>query len=109
MAYCALGLIFGYRHFFQQFGITERWRRVAYWLITFYVTASLPGHFNFLVLGDTRYFDVFPWWFSPVIMAVYVLMSTYFLTLSESGIPPRVRAQETQHGKKRSAPTVSAY
>jgi hypothetical protein len=35
----------------------------------------------FLLTGDTRFFDGFPWWFSLVIMPVYVLVVAYVLTL----------------------------
>lgn len=84
MTYCAVGLIFGHQHFFQRFDICAGWRRVAYWIVTVYVTVSLPGHFSFLIFGDTRYFDAFPWWFSPIIMAVYVLIIVYFQTLTEA-------------------------
>jgi hypothetical protein len=84
MTYCAIGLIFGFKRFFERFALRGLWRRAAYWAITFYVTASLPGHIRFLAFGDTSYFDTFPWWFSPIIMTVYALIIIYFQTLTEA-------------------------
>jgi hypothetical protein len=83
MAYCAVGLILGFKGFFERFAV-HGWRVIVYWIVTFYVTASVPGHVLFLLRGDTRYFDVFPWWFSPIIMCVYVLFILYFTTLSQN-------------------------
>jgi hypothetical protein len=81
MVYCAVGLIVFHKQFFAAFRLISVWRKVSYWIITFYITASIPGHFMFLVLGNTSYFDFFPWWFSPIIMVVYVLFISYFLSL----------------------------
>jgi hypothetical protein len=61
--------------------VTSRWRKVVYGLITFYVCASVPGHVRYLLAGNTSYFDIFPWWFSLVIMPVYLLVIAYFFTL----------------------------
>ena len=80
MLYCAIGLFF-WRDFFGRFDITSTWRKVGYFVIAFYIVASVPGHAAYLLSGDTSYFDVFPWWFSLVLMPVYVLMILYFLTL----------------------------
>ncbi len=81
MAYCAVVLIFRFRHFFRAYDMSSTGRRLGYWAITAYVTVSLPGHVLFLLTGDTRFFDGFPWWFSLVIMPVYVLVVAYVLTL----------------------------
>jgi uncharacterized membrane protein YhdT len=74
-------LIFRFRHFFRAYDMSSTGRRLGYWAITAYVTVSLPGHVLFLLTGDTRFFDGFPWWFSLVIMPVYVLVVAYVLTL----------------------------
>jgi len=84
MAYCSILLIAGARRFFARYHVVG-WRKVVYWLVAFYVTASLPGHLSFLTTGNTSYFDTFPVWFSPIIMTVYVLFIAYFVTLA---VPP---------------------
>jgi hypothetical protein len=81
MVYCAIGLVVSARRFFRRFSVTSRWRKVVYGLVTFYVCASVPGHVRYLATGDTSYFDIFPWWFSLVIMPVYLLVIAYFFTL----------------------------
>jgi hypothetical protein len=81
MAHCAVALIVRSRQFARTYDLTPIGRRLGYWAITAYVTVSLPGHVLFLLTGDTRFFDAFPWWFSFVIMPVYVLVVAYVLTL----------------------------
>jgi hypothetical protein len=85
MIYCAIGLLF-WRSFFRRFRITSMWRKVCYFLIAFYIIASIPGHIRFLLSGNTAYFDFFPWWFSIALMPVYVLIILYFITLPQGGI-----------------------
>jgi len=82
MAYCAVALIARSRHFADTYDMSPPSRKLGYWAITAYVTLSLPGHALFLLTGDTRFFDGFPWWFSLVIMPVYVLIVWYILTLA---------------------------
>jgi hypothetical protein len=81
MTYCAVGLVTRYRGFADTYDMTSPRRRIGYWVITTYIVVSLPGHVGFLATGDTRFFDAFPWWFSLVILAVYVLIVAYVLTL----------------------------
>jgi hypothetical protein len=81
MVFCAVALIARRRAVFTRYDVTSRARRIGYWAITFYIVVSIPGHLLFLATGNTRYFDVWPWWFSLAIMGVYVLMAAYFLTL----------------------------
>jgi uncharacterized membrane protein YhdT len=81
MAYCSVALITRRRQLARTYDLRTTRRRVGYWAITAYVTLSLPGHAMFLLTGDTRFFDGFPWWFSLVIMPVYVLVVGYVLTL----------------------------
>jgi hypothetical protein len=81
MAYCALALLARSRQFARTYDLTTRARKLGYWAITAYVTLSLPGHIMFLLTGDTRFFGAFPWWFSLVIMPVYVLVVAYVVTL----------------------------
>lgn len=81
MAYCAVILIWRWAELFEVFAIRSAARKIGYWAITFYIAASVPGHALFLSTGNTSYFDVFPWWFSFIIMPVYVLIAVYFLTL----------------------------
>lgn len=81
MAYCAVGLTARYRAFAHTYDMRSPQRKLGYWAITAYVTVSLPGHVGFLATGDTGFFDAFPWWFSPVILAVYALIVAYVLTL----------------------------
>src|SRR5574339_1190251 len=68
MTYCALAMIISWRQFFQRFQLRDTWRKVIYWMIAFYITASVPGHISFLVFDSTTYFDFFPWWFSVIIL-----------------------------------------
>jgi hypothetical protein len=82
MAHCAVALIARSRQFARIYDLTSVGRRLGYWAITAYVTLSLPGHVLFLVTGDTRFFDAFPWWFSLVILPGYVLIVVYVVTLS---------------------------
>jgi hypothetical protein len=89
MGWCAALLIFGARGFFAEFDV-RGWRKGVYWVVTFYVTASIPGHLRYLVTRDTTYFDIFPWWFSPLIMIVYVAFIAYFVSLR----PSRLRSCE---------------
>jgi hypothetical protein len=81
MAYCSVAMIARSRQFARTYDMTSTGRWLGYWAITAYVTLSLPGHILFLLTGDTRFFDGFPWWFSLVIMPVYVLIVVYVLTL----------------------------
>ncbi len=81
MAYCALAMLARSRQFARTYDLTTRGRKLGYWAITAYVTLSLPGHILFLITGDTRFFGAFPWWFSLVILPVYVLVVVYVLTL----------------------------
>jgi hypothetical protein len=81
MAHCAVALLVRSRQFAGTYDLTSIGRRFGYWAITAYVTLSLPGHVLFLLTGDTRFFDAFPWWFSLVILPVYVLVVMYVVTL----------------------------
>ena len=81
MAYCSALLILGAGRFFRAYEVTGR-KRMVYWVATFYVTASLPGHAFYIVTHNQRYFDFFPWWFSPIIMVVFVFFISFFLALS---------------------------
>ena len=81
MLYCAAVLIARPRPFARTFDLRSRARRVGYWAITAYVTVSLAGHVLFLLTGDTRFFDGFPWWFSLAIIPVYGLVVAYVVTL----------------------------
>lgn len=89
MIYCAVGLLY-WRNFFGKFGIVSLWRRVCYFVIACYIWTSIPGHLMFLASGNTGYFDVFPWWFSVVLMPVYGLMILYFLTLHQRRVDSAV-------------------
>jgi hypothetical protein len=82
MAYCAVALSARSRQFADTYDMSPLSRKLGYWAITAYVTLSLPGHAMFLLTGDTRFFDSFPWWFSLVIMPVYALVVWYVLTLA---------------------------
>jgi hypothetical protein len=82
MVFCAAALILRHREMAAAYDIASVSRRIGYWLITFYITASIPGHLLFLTSGNTAYFDVFPWWFSLIIEPVYVLIIAYFVTLA---------------------------
>lgn len=80
MIYCSVIMIGLWRRFFRLFKMSAT-RKVVYWLITFYITSSIPGHLSYLASGNTSYFDFFPWWFSPIIMVVYVAFILYFFSL----------------------------
>lgn len=84
MLYCAIILIFRYKQLFAIFDMSAIWRKVVYWLIAFYIAMSIPGHVSFLSSGDTTYFDFWPWWFSPIIMVVYILFIIFFFTLEKT-------------------------
>lgn len=84
MAYCAFAMIRGWRQFLEVFEIHSIWRKVVYWIITFYIAGSVPGHIGFLVLGNTAYFDFFPWWFSVMLLFVYAAIIAYFFSLKPS-------------------------
>ncbi len=84
MLYCAIILIFRYKQLFAIFDMSAIWRKVVYWLIAFYIAMSIPGHVFFLSSGDTTYFDFWPWWFSPIIMVVYILFIIFFFTLEKT-------------------------
>lgn len=81
MIFCAVALIGRWRAFAETFQMESWPRRIGYWAITFYITVSIPGHLLFLSTGNTQYFDAFPWWFSLIIMPVYMLILAYFITL----------------------------
>jgi hypothetical protein len=101
MAHCAVALIVRSRQFARTYDLTSIGRRLGYWAITAYVTISLPGHVLFLVTGNTRFFDAFPWWFSVVIMPVYVLVVAYVLTLRRrpgNGLPAAAGRSEASPG-----------
>jgi hypothetical protein len=68
-------------------------RKLGYWLITGYIVVSLPGHIRFLATGDTAFFDAFPWWFSLVVLVVYVLIVAYVLTLRRLPSPTSAPAK----------------
>ena len=87
MIYCAAGL-FHWKDFFRRFGITARWRKACYFLIAFYIVASIPGHLMFLASGRRDYFDAFPWWFSVALLPFYGLVILYFITLPQSRADP---------------------
>jgi hypothetical protein len=80
MAWCAVLLIFGAKSFFATYEV-HGWRKVVYWVATGYVTLSLPGHFKFLASGDVSYFQIFPWWFSAVLLGCYTLLIAFFLSM----------------------------
>ena len=86
MLYCAFVLIVRWKDVFGAFAIATSPRRIGYWAITFYIGASLPGHLLYLSTGNTAYFDAFPWWFSLIIMPVYMLITAYFITLEPTGL-----------------------
>ena len=84
MAFCAALLLFRWRPFFAAYQV-RGWKRAVYWILAFYVTASVPGHVRYVLTRDTSYFDFFPWWFSAIIMAVYVLFIAFLLSLLAPG------------------------
>jgi hypothetical protein len=81
MVYCAIAMIVAWREFFQTFDLRSNWRKVTYWLIAVYITGSIPGHVIFLTLGNTAYFDFFPWSFSVILLVVYPAIIAYFFSL----------------------------
>jgi hypothetical protein len=81
MLFCAVALIARRKAMFARYDLASPARRIGYWLITFYVCVSLPGHFLFLTTGNTRYFDAWPEWYSIVVLPVYVLMAAFFISL----------------------------
>ena len=81
MLYCSIALLVFNKRFFTIFDMQAKWRKSVYWLIVFYITASIPGHVRFLIFGDTAYFTFSPWWFSPIIMVVYILFIMFFFSL----------------------------
>ncbi|RHX92418.1 hypothetical protein [Leptospira stimsonii] len=82
MLYSAFALIWEYKAFFQTYGFTDKIRRkIGYWYITVYVTASIPGHIYYIYTADGSYFEWFAWWFSPIIMVVYIVMIGFCLSL----------------------------
>ncbi len=87
MAYCAVALVARRRQVARTYDLSATPRRVGYWAITAYVTVSLPGHVLFLLTGDTRFFDGFPWWFSLAILPVYALVVAYVVTLRSRPAP----------------------
>lgn len=103
MAYCSVALITRHRQFARTYDLSTTRRRVGYWAITAYVTLSLPGHAMFLLTGDTRFFDGFPWWFSLVIMPLYVLVVGYVLTLRRRMLVAPAAAQTSTRATQESA------
>lgn len=102
-AYCAVALAVGSREFARTYDLTTTGRALGYWAITAYVTVSLPGHILLLATGDTGFFDAFPWWFSVVILPVYVLVVVYVLA-------PRQRQADTPSaaaGQRRGSQTAA--
>jgi len=81
MAYSSVCLIVLRRRFFQAYEMDGGWRKFVYYAVTFYVTASIPGHIYFLNTGDASYFTFFPMWFSLFIMTIYVGVIIFFSTL----------------------------
>jgi hypothetical protein len=86
MIYCGIALVARRKEFFTAFDMNALPRRIGYWVITVYIIASIPGHLLFLVFGNTVYFDIFPWWFSVVLLLPYVVMIGYFITLRPTGL-----------------------
>jgi hypothetical protein len=81
MAYSSGCLIGLRRRFFQTYQMDGRWHKFVYYAVTFYVTASIPGHIYFLSTGDASYFTFFPMWFSLFIMTIYIGVIVFFSTL----------------------------
>ncbi len=111
MVYCAVGLIMRHRAFARTYDVRSMKRKLGYWGITAYITVSLPGHVGFLVTGDTQFFDAFPWWFSLAVLAVYVLIVAYVVTLrrlpeaqgdfpNAPGTTPNERSTARHDGRK---------
>jgi hypothetical protein len=107
MAYCALALLTRSRQFARTYDLTTRSRKIGYWAITGYVTLSLPGHLLFLLTGDTRFFGAFPWWFSLVILPLYVLVVMYVVTLRPCQIGDRIAVSEQLERTQGSGQSVS--
>ena len=84
MAFCAVVLLLRWRSFFAAYDL-RGWKRVVYWILTFYVAVSVPGHVRYVATRNTSYFDFFPWWFSPIIVSVYVLFIAFLLSLRMDG------------------------
>ncbi len=109
MAYCGVVLVVRSRQFAVTYDLSATGRRVGYRAITAYVVLSLPGHVMFLLTGDTRFFDAFPWWFSLVIMPVYVLVVAYVLSLRRRATPPCAAPREIHAAPEQwAAPARSA-
>jgi hypothetical protein len=87
MIFCAVALIARHHAVAERYDISSPARRIGYWVITFYICASIPGHLLFLATGNTRYFDFWPWWYSLAILPVYIVMAAFFISL-----PSRVNA-----------------
>jgi hypothetical protein len=81
MVWASAGLIFRRREFAAAYDISSRARQIGYWVITAYITLSIPGHFVFITTGNTAFFEVFPWWFSLLLQPIYVVVIGYFATL----------------------------
>ena len=81
MTFCALALVLRHQAMATAYRVGTFARKMGYWVITGYITLSVPGHVLFLTSGNTSYFDFFPWWFSLIIMPAYILMTAYFITL----------------------------
>ena len=97
MLYCSVALIVRSREFATTYDLSTALRKVGYWAITVYVTVSLPGHVLFLVTGDTRFFDGFPWWFSLTILPLYVLIVGYVITLRRKPAPTSPTIPQQRH------------
>jgi hypothetical protein len=89
MVYSSAALILRRRAFAARFHMEAPWRRVGYWLITAYVTLSLPIHIQFLATGRADMINNAPWWFSGAILPVYVAILAYFFTLRSRADAPR--------------------
>jgi hypothetical protein len=98
MAYCAAALVLRSRQFARTYDLSAPPRRFGYRAITAYVVLSLPGHILFLLTGDTRFFDAFPWWFSLAILPAYVLVVAYVLTLRRRLVPAPTSAALRESG-----------
>ncbi|ABJ77957.1 hypothetical protein IQB76_10745 [Leptospira borgpetersenii serovar Hardjo-bovis] len=82
MLYSSIALIWEHKVFFKTYGFDKSaGRKIGYWFITYYVTASIPGHIYYMYTADSSYFAWFPWWFSPLIMTVYCLMIWFCFSL----------------------------
>jgi hypothetical protein len=88
MVWASVALIFRRREFAAKYDISSRARRIGYWIITAYITLSIPGHFVFITTGNTGFFEAFPWWFSLSLQPIYVVVIGYFATLVPRGLAP---------------------